>query len=1035
LIDEDVRRLYKTRMFVNVKTYSQRVDGGQVVVFEVIERPVLQKVEIFGNIKYNTKRLRKEIDIKSGDAMDPFAVEESRRKLESFYHEKGFSDARVSILEGNRPEDRRARFLIDEGTKQRIWKTKFVGNTIVSGDRLLTQVESKPGFFWLFKGEVDHKKIEEDIDKLTAYYRSLGFFRAKVGRELQFSDDKDWLVLTFVIDEGPRYVVRNIAVIGNSKFGTEELTKESKLKAGQFFNQMQMEADKTKMQDHYGSIGYLFAKVEPDPRFLEEPGQLDLVYTIQEGSRYRVGRINVQIQGEYPHTRITTVLNRLSLHPGEIVDTRQLRASERRLQASGLFASDAASGQKPKIVFSPPDKDPDSDTEVAGKPKRDPGVRGQSPDDDPQTAGGPRPAGDRFIDLEYQGLLKPQQQWPPGALEQLEAWSAQRQQPGTSFYAPQQLDASAARLTDALGAPRADPADGNRPQPSAATVELPAVESMPAGQSQPGVGPALPCVPNRTARPTVVRGQYTPDSGQTVPAYGSAVSGGYGPASPPTRLAQVSVPYASDQPSYNNTPPPIYNGPAASPGNGYSNAPPPGPSYSPSQPLGGPYGPPGQYGSGPGPAASPAPTTSIPPQSPPGYQTPPNGTAAPGTMGPRPGEVPSQVAPPTYSPSEERVFPRPEDSQFARPLDLDVITKETQTGRLMFGVGINSDAGLVGNVTIDEQNFDISRVPQSWEDVADGTAFRGAGQRLRIEAVPGTQVSRYQITFQEPNFLDTDFVLGLSGYYYERLYREWTEQRIGGRVSLGYQINHDLSATTYFRGENVDITNPALDPTIVDPVTGALLPPPDLQAALGPSGLYGFGVTVAHDTRDSQFLPTEGHFMSVNFEDDIGSFQFSSVDIDFKKYFLLYERPDGSGRHVLTLSTHVGVKSDNTPIFEKYYAGGFSTIRGFDFRGVSPVSPGDIHIGGDAEILASAEYMYPITADDMLRGVVFCDSGTVEPSFKNWNNNYRVAPGLGLRIVVPAMGQAPIALDLAFPVSVNPGDRVLNFSFFVGFGR
>jgi outer membrane protein insertion porin family len=291
------------------------------------------------------------------------------------------------------------------------------------------------------------------------------------------------------------------------------------------------------------------------------------------------------------------------------------------------------------------------------------------------------------------------------------------------------------------------------------------------------------------------------------------------------------------------------------------------------------------------------------------------------------------------------------------------------------------------------------------------------------------------VTWQCPYFLDTDFTLGVSGYYYERLYREWTEQRTGGRVSLGYQINHDLSVTTYFRGEDVDITNPETDPTMIDPITGSYLPPPDLQAALGPSGLYGFGVGVAHDTRDSQFLPTEGHLISVNFEQDIGSFQFNSVDVDFKKFFLLYQRPDGSGRQVLTLATHFGVKNDSTPIFERYYAGGFSSLRGFDFRGVSPTSPGGVALGGDTEVLASAEYLYPITADDMLRGVVFCDTGTVEPSLKNWNNNYRVAPGFGLRIVVPAMGPAPIALDFAFPVSVNPGDRVLNFSFFVGFGR
>ena len=86
-------------------------------------------------------------------------------------------------------------------------------------------------------------------------------------------------------------------------------------------------------------------------------------------------------------------------------------------------------------------------------------------------------------------------------------------------------------------------------------------------------------------------------------------------------------------------------------------------------------------------------------------------------------------------------------------------------------------------------------------------------------------------------------------------------------------------------------------------------------------------------------------------------------------------------------------------------------------------------------MLASAEYLFPITADDMLRGVFFCDSGTVEPTVNQWTNKYRVAPGFGLRILVPAMGPAPIALDFAFPVSKGPLDQTQVFSFFIGFLR
>ena len=86
-------------------------------------------------------------------------------------------------------------------------------------------------------------------------------------------------------------------------------------------------------------------------------------------------------------------------------------------------------------------------------------------------------------------------------------------------------------------------------------------------------------------------------------------------------------------------------------------------------------------------------------------------------------------------------------------------------------------------------------------------------------------------------------------------------------------------------------------------------------------------------------------------------------------------------------------------------------------------------------MLASAEYMFPITADDMLRMVVFCDTGTVEPRIDHWTDKYRVSAGVGLRITVPAMGPAPIALDFAFPVSKEPGDEQEVFSFFIGLLR
>ena len=132
----------------------------------------------------------------------------------------------------------------------------------------------------------------------------------------------------------------------------------------------------------------------------------------------------------------------------------------------------------------------------------------------------------------------------------------------------------------------------------------------------------------------------------------------------------------------------------------------------------------------------------------------------------------------------------------------NVTAEEAMTGRLMFGVGVNSDAGLVGSVVLDEQNFDWTRFPTSWEDIRNGTAWRGAGQRFRMRGrARHRKLQRYMVSFQEPYLFDTPVSLGLSGYYYNRIYTEYTEQRLGGRVGLGYQFTPDLSGSIAYRGD------------------------------------------------------------------------------------------------------------------------------------------------------------------------------------------------------------------------------------------
>jgi outer membrane protein insertion porin family len=370
---------------------------------------------------------------------------------------------------------------------------------------------------------------------------------------------------------------------------------------------------------------------------------------------------------------------------------------------------------------------------------------------------------------------------------------------------------------------------------------------------------------------------------------------------------------------------------------------------------------------------------------------------------------------------EKGIEPRVEvlDPESDNPTkDLLVTVQETHTGSLLFGLGVNSDAGLTGSIVLNERNFDITRWPTSWDDLLSGQAFRGAGQEFRIEAVPGIYLQRYTASWREPFLFDTPNSLALSGYYYDRIYNEDLETRIGGRITVGRQLNNYWSLSESVRIEEVRVSNVQF------------FEPIDYQVAQGDHLALGFRTGLTRDTRDSYLRPTSGSILELGFEEVVGSFSYPLASINFSKYFTIYERPDNSGKHVLAVHSQVAWAGSNTPVYDRYFAGGFQSIRGFEFRGVGPETNG-FFTGGDFMFLNSIEYQIPVLANDQLYFVAFIDSGTVEQNVDL--KNYRVAAGGGVRIVVPMLGPVPIALDFGYPVVRAQGDIKQVFSFWLGF--
>ncbi|TWT88402.1 Outer membrane protein assembly factor BamA precursor [Pseudobythopirellula maris] len=911
-LQADVRKLGQLPYFAGVRPLTERTAEGRVVILRVAERATIRYVEYLGNERIKAKKLARETGVEVGGAVDPYAVEEGRRKLLELYKSNGFGRAEVTIAEGSKPDDRGVVYVIHEGDKQRIWSVEFEGNEFASDGQLKTKVKAKPGFAHLMGGKFNQDQLDDDRNRIIAYYRKFGFFRATVGRTIEFGESGEWATITYVINEGPRYQVRNVSLVGNEKFADESLLSGATLPAGEPFEQDKMNADVNWLKDLYGSKGYVFADVKAEPVFLEEPGKIDLVYRIEEGERFRVGKIIVNIGGENPHTRIQTALNRFSIRPGDVVDTRELRATERRISSSSLFNTNPQAGATPRITYQLPELTEqqlaDESASASGSAKRHTTYQGWTSvyGQDGGVTSTPVVGG--------QGGVV--QAGGPGAATTGAAQPVQQVQ-----YQGQTYPTPAAQNVPTLP---------GSPAPYQPGTRDPVLPPQPVRQESP-FPPSTP-YPAQTAAPA-------PD----FPPYQAAPEAAYNPTTPYSHTAQSAYSQGSSYPARG------YQGPAPTYGGALGSPFLPGPVYAP---------------------------TPVPP---------PNDPA----------------------------------------VDLYVNLEETQTGRFMLGVGVNSDAGVVGQILLDERNFDWRRPPTSFQDIYDGTAFRGGGQRFRLEAAPGTQVQRYVASWQEPYLWDTPISLSLSGNYYDRRYDDWDEQRLGGRIGLGYQwTDNDLAASLTYRGENVNIHD-------ISTLPGVL---PQYDEMVGDNALHGFGMKIINDTRDNPFLATSGHYAALTLEAVTGSFDYPRAEVDLREYFLIRERPDHTGRHVLVWQTRLGFTGSNTPSYDRFYAGGFSTMRGFDFRGASPTkNDGTNEVGGDFMWLNTLEYMFPLTADDMINGVVFCDYGTVNESVEL--DNFRIAPGVGLRLTIPAMGPAPIALDFAFPVESSRFDDEQTFTFNVGFMR
>ncbi len=390
IVQQDVRALYGTGLIRDVRLLVKQSNLGLHLTFEIFERPTIASVRFIGNRWYLDKKLTKETDLRAGDALDLFSIEDATRKIKELYHEHGFPKAHVEVLEGLKPGERDVLFYISEGPKEKIAAIEVVGNNpqLAQDARLLTLFESKARLSnWLVGGDYIPSRIESDMEKLVAYYRNLGYFQATVGRQIDYDDSGHWVTLRFIVNEGPRYRITSLRVEGNEQVSKQSIQELIATNNNDFFLRGQLNGDVESIRDLYGKLGYIYSKISADIRFQETPGELEVVFNIDEGEQFKVGEIAVHISGISPHTKNSVVLNRLSLIPGYLASNQDVLSSERRLRHSSLFNDGTTMGSPPTIVVrteeiqtrnEPRALPPAPNPESATQPGYDT-IRGQSP--------------------------------------------------------------------------------------------------------------------------------------------------------------------------------------------------------------------------------------------------------------------------------------------------------------------------------------------------------------------------------------------------------------------------------------------------------------------------------------------------------------------------------------------------------------------------------------------------------------------------------------------------------------------------------
>ena len=342
----DVRALWDAGFFDDIEVDLTRQASGVRLRFVVRERPNIKGIEFEGNDEIEADKLTEAIEVKTNTILSVPAVRRSVQKVKDAYAEKGYFLAEVEYtVEPQRDNEVIVRFKVKEHQPVTVRRVTFIGNENVPDADLREVMQTGQGGFFAFGSGGPYRQdvFERDVLMLSALYYDKGYMSVQVATpRVMLSPDREGIEITLVINEGPRFKIRQLRVYERDEDGREieplggrrALRQMVKAKTGDWFNRAGVVKDLQAVRTLYRDAGYYFVEADPETNVDAQKREVDIVIPVRRGPLTRVERI--QVKGN-TKTRDKVIRREMEIAEGDLYSETKVEDSKRRVTALGYF--------------------------------------------------------------------------------------------------------------------------------------------------------------------------------------------------------------------------------------------------------------------------------------------------------------------------------------------------------------------------------------------------------------------------------------------------------------------------------------------------------------------------------------------------------------------------------------------------------------------------------------------------------------------------------------------------------------------------